>query len=228
MALFCAAFLSGCGTMEDLTDRRAWRWGPSSVINAEETNDKLLNQIKVLDYIAKHTRIQPGYDDSRWFEIAEWGFNIGREDCNVYLNNLFKLARQKERTKGLLLDVSAAVTGIVTAASPQSKALSFIAPAFGLAGNVNDKVLNAYLFADAAPGLVSIKVHELQVAYRNSQSRQTIRSGAAAYNAIQTYYQHCLPQNIEGIFVKTLAGAEASATKTGTTSAGANLTAPAN
>jgi hypothetical protein len=129
---------------------------------------------------------------------------------------LFRLARERQRNNGLLLDASGAATAIVTAVSPHSKALSIIAPAFGLAGNINDKLLNTYLFSEA-PRIVSQKVKDLQDKYQqvmNDNQRQ-INSAAAAYNAIEGYYNLCLPQSIEGILLEKIAGSSAVASSPG-------------
>jgi hypothetical protein len=205
-------------------------------MQAEDADTMLRNQLLVLVYISEKSQIKPisPIDDPTWYNIAEWGFNVGRADCTIYLDNLFVMARERTRTNGLLLDISAAATAIVTATSPHSVALSIIAPAFGLAGNVSNRVFDSYLFSDTSPGLIQSKVKDLQDKYQDTMSnnRDKIRSSAAAYSAIQGYYNICLPQSIEGVLLEKIAGATATATDPGvppkpavvTTKSGATVT----
>jgi len=180
----------------------------------------LKNQISVLAYISKDANIPVNLymtTDPAWYNIAEWGFNIGRADCTIYLDYLFVLAREKTRTNGLLLDISAAATAIVTATSPHSVALSIIAPAFGLAGNVTNRVFDSYLFSDTSPGLIQSKVKDLQDSFQETirKNQNQINTSAAAYAAIQNYYNICLPQSIEGVLLEKIASSTATATDPG-------------
>jgi hypothetical protein len=212
------SMLSGC-TNDDFQRRMAGRWGPKPVMQADDANTMLRNQVMVLGYIAQGANITvtSTTTDPAWYNIAEWGFNIGRADCTIYLDNLFVLARERTRTNGLLLDASAAATAIVTATSPHATALSIIAPAFGLAGNVSNRIFDSYLFSDTSPGLIQSKVKDLQDGFQDtiSKNRDQINTSAAAYAAIQNYYNICLPQSIEGVLLEKIAGATATATDPG-------------
>src|ERR1700687_4402019 len=187
--------LLGCSN-DDFQRRMNGRWGPKPVMQAGDANTMLRNQLSVLAYIYTDANISVNTfaPDSAWYNVAEWGFNIGRADCTIYLDNLFILAREKTRLNGLFLDISSAATAIVTATSPHSVALSIIAPAFGLAGNVSNRVFDSYLFSDTSPGLVQSKVKDLQDAFQLtiSTNRAQINTSAAAYAAIQHYYNICL------------------------------------
>jgi hypothetical protein len=219
--MFCGLMstLLGCSS-DDFQKRLSGRWGPKPVIQADDTNAMLTNQMLVLGYINKNANI--GVDvyastDPRWYNIAEWGFNVGRADCAIYLDNLFIFAREKTRTNGLLLDISAAATAIVTATSPHSVALSIIAPAFGLAGNVSNRIFDSYLFSDTSPGLIQSKVKDLQDKFQETikNNKDQVNTSAAAYAAIQGYYNICLPQSIEGVLLEKIANSTATATDPG-------------
>jgi hypothetical protein len=211
--------LPGC-LGEDAQRRISGRWGPSPVLQASDVDKTLQNQILVLTYISQYARIPidpSSPNDPRWYNIAEWGFNIGRTDCTIYLDNLFVLARERTRTNGLLLDISGAATAIVTATAPHSTALSIIAPAFGLIGNASNRVFDSYLFSDTSPGLIQSKVKDLQDGFQLiiSNNREQINTSAAAYAAIQNYYNICLPQSIEGVLLEKIANSTATATDPG-------------
>jgi len=174
----------------------------------------------VLGYINKSANIGVNIyaaTDPLWYNVAEWGFNVGRADCTIYLDNLFIMAREKTRINGLLLDISAAATAIVTATAPHSVALSIIAPAFGLAGNVTNRVFDSYLFSDTSPGLIQSKVKDLQDGFQDTirKNKDQINTSASAYAAIQNYYNICLPQSIEGVLLEKIASATATATDPG-------------
>src|SRR5664279_2545598 len=210
--------LLGCSN-DDFQRRMSGRWGPKPVMQADDTNAMLLNQTAVLTHIADASKIYPfsSTDDPRWYNIAEWGFNVGRADCTIYLDNLFIMARERTRTNGLLLDISAAATAIVTATAPHATALSIIAPAFGLGGNVSNRVFDSYLFSDTSPGLIQSKVKDLQDRFQQTikNNNAQINSRAAANAAIQDYYNVCLPQSIEGVLLERIANSTAAATDPG-------------
>jgi hypothetical protein len=216
-----ANVLLGCSN-DDFQRRISGRWGPRPVIQADDTNTMLTNQILVLGYINKNANIGVNIyaaTDPRWYNIAEWGFNVGRADCTIYLDNLFIMAREKARTNGLLLDISSFATAVVTATAPHSVALSIIAPAFGLAGNVSNRVFDSYLFSDTSPGLIQSKVKDLQDKFQDTikNNQDQINTSAAAYAAIQGYYNICLPQSIEGVLLEKIANSTATATDPGVT-----------
>jgi hypothetical protein len=202
--------LVGCASKEEIEKRIAGRWGPDPIINADDANSVVRRQVTVLFYIAQDSGIHglTTTDDPRWFEIAQWGFNVGREDCASYLNNLFRIQRERLRNHDILNAFQVASIGIVTAAAPSSATtLSVLGQAFGLASSLNDAVLQSYLFTEA-PGLISIKVKKLQDDYQNSLARGSITSAAQAYSALQNYYNICLPQSIEGIILEKVAASD--------------------
>lgn len=212
---FCSVLL-GCSQSDDIQRRFAGRWGPKPNIVAADAQATLTNQLDVLKYIEAASGIYPSPTtlDPNWYYIAEWGFNIGRADCTAYLDNLFFIARQRAKYNGLFLDLSSAATAIVTATAPHSAALSLIAPVFGLAGNVSNRVFDSYLFSDTAPGIIQNKVKDLQGTFQDTikANMAQVDTSAAAYAAIQNYYNICLPQSIEGVLLEHIATGTATAT----------------
>jgi hypothetical protein len=212
--------LLGCSPNDDFQRRYTGRWGPKPTIAAADAQATLNNQLTVLNHIVTYARINvaAAEPNPNWYYVAEWGFNIGRSDCTIYLDNLFVIARERSKYNGLFLDLSSAATAIVTATAPHSAALSIIAPAFGLAGNVSNKIFDSYLFSDTAPGIIQSKVKDLQDRFQEpfKQTRSHIDTSAAAYAAIQNYYNICLPQSIEGVLLEKIAVSRAVATEPGT------------
>jgi len=218
-----SVLLAGCASKEEIAKRISGRWGPDPIINADDADTVITRQLTVLSYVANKSGIVglTPTGDARWFDVAEWGFNIGREDCSSYLTNLFKIQREKLRNHDVLNAFQVASIGIVTAASPHAATtLSVLGQAFGLASSLNDAVLQSYLFTEA-PGLISIKVKQLQDAYQTSLARGSITSGAQAYSALQNYYNICLPQSIEGVILEKVAKSDT------TSGGGAKPKAPA-
>lgn len=204
--------LAGCSIVEDATRRYNGRWGPDPVISDAHVQDVAKRQNMVLTYIIKEGLLtDPSYletDDARWGEVALWGFNIGREDCASYLGLIHRFQHERMRNHNLLTAAQLAANGILVATSPGSKAISIVGQIFGLTIVGNDSVLDSYLLAEA-PGLVSKKVKELQDAYQNDTDLKKINSSAKAYNAIQNYYNICLPPSIEGAFLEKIADSKA-------------------
>src|SRR5438045_3354190 len=90
---------AGCASRDEISRRIAGRWGPDPIIQSGEVKSALDQQFSVLKIIVNDlgiVDISP-VDDSRWYYVAEWGFNIGRQDCAAYLDNLFRIQREKLR-----------------------------------------------------------------------------------------------------------------------------------
>jgi hypothetical protein len=227
-----SVLLVACASQEEIAKRIAGRWGPDPIINADDADTVIKRQMTVLAYVTDASGIGSGavmnpLSDPRWFEVARWGFNIGREDCASYLNNLFKIQREKLRNHDVLNAFQVASIGIVTAASPHAATtLSVLGQAFGLASSLNDAILQSYLFTEA-PGLISIKVKQLQDDYQNSLKPQSITTSSQAYSALQNYYNICLPQSIEGVVLQKVAGADTSSDGGAKPKASAKPAAPA-
>jgi hypothetical protein len=220
--LSLALGMGGCDTATNLANR----WGPDPAMPASHIDPVLDNQITVLGYVECRAGLGmtvPTTDPAcintapfipsplvtradHYAEVAQWGYNIGRQDCEVYMNVLFKLNREKGRNHSIIAQMAASGAAIVSAtASSPATTLSILAAVFGLVTVVNDAYFETYLFS-SVPGLVSKKVHDLQVSYVTTQTTQSPpRTPAQAYAAIQGYYQICLPDAIEGVFTQTVA-----------------------
>jgi hypothetical protein len=210
--LIIGGMTAGC--VEDFGTSISGRWGPNPALQATNVGAVAQNQNLVLTYLAQAsgraviTRegmfVQGTPED--WLEIAQFGFNVGRQDCEVYLANLFRMNREKARNDNLLTAVSTAAALIVTATTTAQKPLSILAAAFGLSIAANDAIFQSYLFSQA-PGLVAKKVADLQEEFRNKITVAEVYSPSSAYNAIQTYYHICLPHSIEGVLLQKIADA---------------------
>jgi hypothetical protein len=202
--------MAGC--VDDLGGRFSGRWGPNPSIPAAAVDTVAQNQYLVLSYLARATGrglvtqdggLLPG-TNADWYDVAQWGFNIGRQDCEIYLDNLFRMNRERGRNDALLTAVSTAAALIVTATTKSQKPLSILAAAFGLSIQANDAIYDSYLFSQA-PGLVSKKVSDLQEEFRSKITTAEVYNPSSAYNAIQTYYHICLPHAIEGVLLQKIA-----------------------
>ncbi len=220
--------LGGC-------DALSGRWGPNPAITAPEFTNVAANQALVLNYLAgvagyatSEGRV-PGLLPDQWADIAQWGFNVGRQDCEIYMDTLFRINRQKGRNDSILAGLQTAAAGIVSATTTSQKPLSILAAVFGLSVIVNDSVFQTYLFSEF-PGLVSKKVADLQDEFRNSvvNKKVVVNTPSSAFYAVQTYYSMCLPHSIEGVLLQTVADAKPvtpASTTTPTTPANAPRTA---
>jgi hypothetical protein len=205
-----SGMMAGC--VDDLGARFSGRWGPNPAIPAAAVDTVAQNQYLVLSYLARATGrglvsqdgvLLPG-TTADWYDVAQWGFNIGRQDCEIYLDNLFRMNRERGRNDALLTAVSTAAALIVTATTKSQKPLSILAAAFGLSIQANDAIFDSYLFSQA-PGLVSKKVSDLQEEFRSKITTAEVYNPSSAYNAIQTYYHICLPHAIEGVLLQKIA-----------------------
>lgn len=231
-AIFVAAgMLVGCASKGELAQRISGRWGPNPVIQPSEVSTAVQDQNEVLRYLAygagvavdgPTTNSYSIRNPDDWFNVAEWGFNIGRQDCEIYLDNLFRMNREKQRNDSMLVAMGTAAAAIVTGTSHSQKALSVLAAAFGLTAALNDALFQSYLFTEL-PGLIANKVKELQDAYRDSVEKAPvgakgythtpITTPEAAYNVIQNYYHICLPQTIDGTLLQAVSDTSATSTK---------------
>lgn len=211
----CTA-VGGCATQQELKKRIAGRWGPNPAIQDNDTNNNIRRQMLVLQYIVDDTLgvPPPTVDGSKhywpttsdaWLRVTKAGFNLGREDCEVYMDNLFRMARERQRNDSLLNAASLASNAILQATAV-GKAVSIVGASFNMATGVNDAIYDSYLFAQA-PGLIGEKVKDVQAAYRTSveSNPSSVQTPEDAYNAIQNYYSYCLPQSIEGLLLQKIA-----------------------
>jgi hypothetical protein len=214
--IIAAATVTGCASKEEMRGRFTGRWGPNPAIQADDASSVIRGQAQVIKFIITESGIAQFHEQGQlvglpqdgWFRVAEWGFNMGRQDCEIYMDNLFKMSREKQKADTILTGLATATAGILTATSHSQPALSVLAAAFGLSIIVNDAVFQSYLFTEA-PGLVANKVKGLQDTYRESveKDKTLIQTPEQAYNAIQNYYNICLPQSIEGTLLQAVSDA---------------------
>jgi hypothetical protein len=205
--------LSACASPGDLQRMYTYRGGPDPAMPASHVDSVVLDQALVLRYIEDNAPdLRPGQGADHWHDVAMWGFNVGRQDCEIYMNVLFKLNREKQRNGSVITAFSTAATAVVgVAGSSPSTTLSILSASFGLLSALNDAYFTTYLFSQV-PGLVAKKVSELQETYVDSFRPNAekpildIQSAADAYYAIRGYYQICLPETIEGTFLQQVAG----------------------
>jgi hypothetical protein len=217
--------LTGCASRDQLASMINGRWGPDPTLPADQVNTVIVGQVQVLAYLAQgsglaQTDAATGkyiVTPDQWIRVAEWGFNVGRQDCEVYLDNLFRMNREKQRNDSVLAALATGAAAVLTGTNAGVKSLSIVAAAFGLSIAVNDAVFQSYLFTES-PGLIANKVKDLQDAYRDSieQNATKITTADAAYSAIQGYYHICLPQSIEGTLLQAVANTTATASNPNT------------
>jgi hypothetical protein len=197
------------------------RWGPDPALPSAEVASVTQNQAMVLNYLVCNAHIAPcdgelvypALTSDGWFQVVQWGFNVGRQDCEVYLDNLFRMAREKSRNDAILTALGTYAAAIVTGTAHAQKPLSIIAAALGFTMVLNDATYDSFLFAQA-PALVAKKVADLQAKYRSSVAKSDVATAADAYRVIQEYYRICLPHVIEGVMLQTISDAQ-SQTPTG-------------
>jgi hypothetical protein len=205
--------VAGCANSDELKARFNGRWGPDPVIQAASFGPAAQNQYLVLSYLQRNAGLIPAdavqlsqLSPAGWNEVAQWGFNIGRQDCQIYMDNLFRLAREKSRNDSMLTALGTAAAAIVTGTTTAQKPLSILAAVFGLSVALNNAIFDSYLFTQA-PGLIAKKVGDLQEAFRNSvvSGDFKVTTASSAYYAIQSYYNICLPPTIEGVLLQSIA-----------------------
>ena len=184
--------LGACTSSDEFQERFAYRWGPNPAMPSTEVKSVITSQIEVLGYISQNAfkteygTPPPGYTPQQyWFGVAEWGFNVGRQDCEIYMDYMFRLNREKQRSDLIISGLNTAASAIVTATTKSQKPLSILAASFGLATAFNDAIFDSYLFSEA-PGLISIKVKELQDAYQQKVEQNQIKKPTIVTTINQT------------------------------------------
>ncbi len=226
---FCLALpllsllLASCASKKEIESRITGRWGPNPAIQSSDVSDTLDRQMTILQYIASRSAIGTFHSEtkeatyywpttpSEWMRVTKAGFNIGREDCEVYLQNLFRMARERQRNDGLL-NAGSVVSNAILQATSATKAISIVGASFNMATSFNDAIFDSYLFSQA-PGLIGEKVKDVQAKYRTTieEKPASIATPEDAYNAIQNYYSYCLPHAIEGLLLQKVADSKPAA-----------------
>lgn len=184
VACLMSGALVACTSTNELQQRFAYRWGPDPGIPSSGVQTAIGDQIATLNYITEsafgvsYAEIPPLSD--KWFDVTEWGFNVGRRDCEIYMDYMFRLNREKARDDGIIAGLAAATASIVgVSAKSPAKTLSVLAASFGLATALNDAIFQSYLFSEA-PGLISVKVKQLQDKYQQQVEKTQVQTGAKA------------------------------------------------
>jgi hypothetical protein len=186
VACLMVATLSACTSSDELMQRFAYRWGPNPALPAGDVSTAIGDEVAALDYITWNafqihyvdvaSRVTSPQDTAKfWFAATEWGFNVGRRDCEIYMNYMFRLNREKQRDDSIISGLGAFASALVTATSKSATTLSILAASFGLATAVNDAIFTSYLFSEA-PGLISIKVKQLQDTYQQQVEQNQIQT----------------------------------------------------
>lgn len=219
--------LASCSDMQEIGRRYEDRWGPDPKMPANAFTEIAQQQKAVMaSIIAAYeaapltdgvTKISVPAQDSEtnfWLKVTTFGMNVIDQKCDVYMSDLFKLNRERNRNDSILKSMQAASTAIVGASVAANKSkipLLSIASAFGLVESVNDEASKTYLF-EQIPGVVADKVRQARNLYRQrtvpllSSSRtltSPIYDEATSYRALRDYLSLCLPQTIEGNFLQT-------------------------
>lgn len=217
LGVLCIGILAlpGCAALKaEFADR----YGPEPVLSAGPTADAAMRQHDVVGVILDASGFRgtvPTTNDG-WYASILTGFNIVDDACQTYLNDLWKIDRQKNRIKDIITASGAATAAIIGAnANPSASTLTTLAQAFGLGSALTTAIGDSYLFAQN-PATVGQIVNKLQVAYRNDLATNKdkpgypINSEAAVYYHTRGYLSLCLPPTIEAQIEGLVAKAKAS------------------
>jgi hypothetical protein len=225
--ILSALLLASCSDMQEAGRRYEDRWGPDPKMPANAFTEIAQQQKAVMasivaayeavptaDGVTKISLPMPDTETNFWLKVTTFGMNVIDQKCDVYMSDLFKLNRERNRNDSILKSMQAASTAIVGVSVAANKAkipLLSIASAFGLVESINDEASKTYLF-EQIPGIVADKVRQARNLYRQrtvpllSNSRtltSPIYDEATAYRALRDYLSLCLPQTIEGNFLQT-------------------------
>lgn len=222
-AFLLLGLLPACSEFKDLW---ADRYGPDPTLGSkpvtvtrETTTDALVRQTDVVRTFLRAS----GYGDNgemprtriEWYNVILTGFNSVDDACQVYISDLWKFERQKNRIKDVITTSGAATAAIIGAnANPSATTLTVLAQSVGLASAMTGAIGDSYLFAQD-PATIGKIVKKLQVAYRDDLARNRdsavypIDSPAAVYYHTREYLSLCLPPTIQAQVQDLLAKANA-------------------
>jgi hypothetical protein len=218
-----ASLLAACSSIKA---QFADRYGPEPVLSAQPTEDVAKRQHDVVAVILTangYGGALPQTTDG-WYGTILTGFNIVDDACQTYINDLWKIDREKNRVRDVISASGAATAAIVGAnANPSAQTLTTLAQAFGLASTLTGTIGDSYLFAQN-PAVVGQIVKKLQVAYRTDLAKNKttpgypISSPSAIYYHTREYLSLCLPPTIqaqvEDLIAKAKAGTDSGSSKT--------------
>ena len=173
VAVAALGVLPGCSSFKS---QWADRYGPDPILSQTTTSDAALANLMSSQFCA-NGYARDGYSNdlpltpAAWYGVILTGFNTVDDACQTYINDLWKIDREKNRVKDVISASAAATAGIVGAnANPSAKTLTTLAQAFGLASALTGSIGDSYLFAQD-PASVGQIVKKLQVAYRNDLAK---------------------------------------------------------
>jgi hypothetical protein len=243
-------FLAACSDTSEFTQRYQDRWGPDPKMPADEFKKVAEQQHQVMVSIvsayndslidANGTRAANSNTTNYWLKVTSYGMNVIDQKCDVYMSDLFKLNRERNRNDSILKSMQATTYAIVGAAVDNSRSklpLLSIASAFGLVESINDEAAKTYLFEQQIPGIVADKVRKARNLYRErtvplfSESQKqssAIFDEGTSYRALRDYLTLCLPQTIEGNFLQTYIAADPTVKDANTPATAQTVTRQAN
>jgi hypothetical protein len=205
-ATLCVGFLSAC----DDISRWQNRYGPDPSLAAIDVASTMNNQRLVLDALRAIVDESTTDRTNYWYQVAQAGFLYVDVKCDIYLTNMFKFERERDRIRGTLTIIDKGVGAILGFANNDKATIQIVAQAFGMAAGVTDVVADSYIFK-VAPGIVTGTVVKLREDYwdQAARKREAINSPTAALAAIRGYLEICLPPYLEGKIAETVAKAVA-------------------
>lgn len=218
-SVFLLGMLPGCSSIKA---QWADRYGPDPVPSAMATIEASNREAEVVTALLRangYARADVSNDvptsSLAWYGVILTGFNVVDDACQTYINDLWKLDRQKGRVRDIITASGAATAAIVGAnANPSTATLTTLAQAFGLASTLTGTIGDSYLFAQNPAALGQI-VKKLQTAYRDDVAKNIdtryypISSYAAVYYHTREYLSLCLPPTIEAQVQDLVAKAKA-------------------
>jgi hypothetical protein len=207
--------LSGCA---EFANQWSDRYGPAPVPTALAISEAASREVAVVEALAiasGFSRGNPPQTRSHWYAIILAGFNTVDDACTTYINDLWKLDRQRGRVKDILSASAAASAAIVGAApNPSAQTLTILAQSFGLASAITNAFADSYLYAQS-PSTVRTMVKKSRDAYRDDMAKNfsnvnyPMSSSAAAYYHVREYLALCLPPTVDSQIDELVAKAKA-------------------
>lgn len=228
VAASLAALLPACA---ELKEQYAYRYGPEPVPSFSYTSENVTRQSDIVAALAIGAGFSPErrpHSSEDFYQITLVGLNVVDDACARYIQNLWKLEHQRERTKDILSATASAVAGIIGATyDPHAGTLTILAQAFGLAAAVTNAVADSYLYTQRSPTVTKL-VDKSTRAYRIELEKKRgtfYQSPANVYLHVRQYLYYCLPTTIQAQIESLVADAVAVTPKPVTV--GPNPTTPA-
>jgi hypothetical protein len=217
--LIGAVLLASCA---DFTNEWSDRYGPTPVPTALGVTQAATRELQIVQGLAQASGLptKDGYqtlptDRAGWYGMILTGFNTVDDACATYINDLWKLDRQRGRVKDALTATGSAVAAIIGANShPSTATLTILAQAFGLGTALTNAFADSYLYAQT-PSTVRTIVKKSKDAYRDDLAKNfananyPIESPAATYYHVREYLSLCLPPTIQSQIDDLVAKAKA-------------------